>query len=516
MFMHMMSSEIVPEVGAPEDCLAMISPDDIETIRTLFQQRPDLWEDFKTLTEVVDCLNDHATDYQKVYDLLKRIYLSTSVNSEKGIEAFSLFAACLQFAEKGVKFMRQTMIKKGLTYITKFTFQHPDIESLCLFLLRSMFLDCSCSSKEFATQLAKTGVLQDFMEDLKHMKNQSAERLKKGEAFKPAIGIIINCCRTFDGVDIVRAMNIKEDLKPFLSKDDHDIQALAFCALSFLVEDDELDLMKVNKLLLKYCFQCIYGAADSKSEGYNGWLMEEVLSLLSRLARNDYNKCLILRTGGLKMLGMVLERRTEVEQANAIKLLTQLAVETEGKLLMQADTSLLTTVSKLESDENRPFREQAADLLRTIHETNTTPVQQEILTLLKDRVNALAILDTSEVGFVLCQLQVLATGGRHSHKDFSAIQLLEVLSLFVKRDKQKQQMATQGLDTLCCYLRKGEDAEKRLVLGIVLDIVSDTEALRLVKNHSGFVALLDGLRASENEELSQKANLILCAIDQKI
>lgn len=36
------------------------------------------------------------------------------------------------------------------------------------------------------------------------------------------------------------------------------------------------------------------------------------------------------------------------------------------------------------------------------------------------------------------------------------------------------------------------------------------------QNHSGFVALLDGLRASENEELSQKANLILCAIDQKM
>lgn len=35
------------------------------------------------------------------------------------------------------------------------------------------------------------------------------------------------------------------------------------------------------------------------------------------------------------MLGMVLEKGTEVEQANAIKLLTQLAVEAEGKLLMQ-------------------------------------------------------------------------------------------------------------------------------------------------------------------------------------
>lgn len=172
-----MSSEIVPEVGAPEDCLAMISPDDIETIRTLFQQRPDLWDDFKTLTEVVDCLNDHVTDYQKVRGLLRRIYDSTIVNSEKGREAFSRFAAAVQFAEKSVKFMRQTMIKKGLTYITQFTFPLPDVESLCLYLLRNMFLNCSCSSKEFATQLAKTGVLQDLMEDLKHMKNQSAELL---------------------------------------------------------------------------------------------------------------------------------------------------------------------------------------------------------------------------------------------------------------------------------------------------------------------------------------------------
>lgn len=76
-----------------------------------------------------------------------------------------------------------------------------------------------------------------------------------------------------------------------------DIQELAHCALSFLVEDDELDLMKVNKLLLQYWFQCIYGAADSKSQSHNGWLMEEVLAFLSRLARNDYNKRLILRTG---------------------------------------------------------------------------------------------------------------------------------------------------------------------------------------------------------------------------
>ncbi|XP_025099591.1 uncharacterized protein LOC112567204 isoform X1 [Pomacea canaliculata] len=514
--MHTMSSEILPEVGAPEDCLAMISPDDIETIRTLFQQRPDLWDDFKTLTEVVDCLNEHVTDYQKVHGLLNRIFGSTSVNLNKGIEEFSRFAAAVQFAEKGVEFMRQTMTKKGLTYITQFTFPHPDVERSCLYMLRFMFHNYSCYSKEFATRLAKTGVLQDLMEDLKHMKDQSAERLEKGEAFKSVIAIVLNCCRTSDGLAIVMAMNIKEELKPFLSKDDLDIQTLALCTLSFLVEDHELDLLKVDKSLMQYCVQCIYGAADSKRKSHNGWLMEELLALLSRLVRNDSNKRLILRTGGLKMLGMVLETRTEVEQANAIKLLNKLAVETEGKLMMQADASLLTTLSKLESDENKPFREQAADLLKTIHKISVTPGQQEILTLLKDRVNALAILDTSEVGFVLCQLQILATGGRHSHGDFSAIQLLEVLSLFVKGNKQGQQITAQGLDTLCCYLRKGEDAEKRLVLGIVLDVVSDTEALRFVKNHSGFVSLLDGLRASENEELSQKANLILCAIDQKI
>lgn len=76
-----------------------------------------------------------------------------------------------------------------------------------------------------------------------------------------------------------------------------DIRTLALCTLSFLVEDHEQDLLKVDKFLLQYCVQCIYGAADSKGKSHNGWLMEELLALLSRLARNDSNKRLILRTG---------------------------------------------------------------------------------------------------------------------------------------------------------------------------------------------------------------------------
>lgn len=44
------------------------------------------------------------------------------------------------------------------------------------------------------------------------------------------------------------------------------------------------------------------------------------------------------------MLGMVLETRTEMEQTNAIKLLNKLAVETEGKLLMQVDHFMLISL----------------------------------------------------------------------------------------------------------------------------------------------------------------------------
>lgn len=44
------------------------------------------------------------------------------------------------------------------------------------------------------------------------------------------------------------------------------------------------------------------------------------------------------------MLGMVLETRTEMEQTNAIKLLNKLAVETEGKLLMQVGHFMLISL----------------------------------------------------------------------------------------------------------------------------------------------------------------------------
>lgn len=171
----------------------------------------------------------------------------------------------------------------------------------------------------------------------------------------------------------------------------------------------------------------------------------------------------------------------------------------------------------------------------------------------------LAILDTSELGFVLCQLQVLITEGRHNHNDFSTIQLLEILSNVVKGDKRGQQMIAEGcsfgcllynpcqctscsrctsdsllnsctytrsftlslslslphtdretgkmphscvrayitytyymrdaliyiaiggLDMLCCYLKKGKDAEKSLVLTIILDMMSDTGVITFVR-----------------------------------
>lgn len=160
-----------------EDNLVMMPQGDIETIRTLFQQRPELWDDFKTLMELTDCLNEQERDYNKLCDLLTKISNGVLAKTEKGLEDFFRFATALRIEEKSVDFMRQTMLRKGLPFITEFTFPHPDFESACLYMLRTLFLNLSWKGREFAIQLAKTGVLKDLIEDFNHMQDQSAERL---------------------------------------------------------------------------------------------------------------------------------------------------------------------------------------------------------------------------------------------------------------------------------------------------------------------------------------------------
>lgn len=182
-----------------EDNLVMMSQGDIETIRTLFQQRPELWDDFKILMELTDCLNEQARDCNKLWDLLKKISNGVCAKTENVLD-FSRFAAVLRFAEKSVGFMRQTMLRKGLPFITEFTFPLPDVETACLYILRSLFLNLSCSGREFATQLAKTGVLKDLVEDLKHIQDQSAEKLvsdiftEKLVSCSESFALIISIC----------------------------------------------------------------------------------------------------------------------------------------------------------------------------------------------------------------------------------------------------------------------------------------------------------------------------------
>lgn len=89
----------------------------------------------------------------------------------------SIFATIVGFAESGVDLLRQIMRDKGMYYVTEFTLPHTTEEMACLWLVRNIFMLFSTSGMEFRLRLAQTGVLQDLLEDLKHMKHLVPECL---------------------------------------------------------------------------------------------------------------------------------------------------------------------------------------------------------------------------------------------------------------------------------------------------------------------------------------------------
>ena len=107
-------------------------------------------------------------------------YIAGIFVSDYEEDDLALFAVSVGFVERTVHFSRQIMREMGKTYNTEFPpFSRVDagFDMLCLHRLREQFLNCTSLSSLFCLRLAQTGFLEDLVEDVKHIKHQSAEAL---------------------------------------------------------------------------------------------------------------------------------------------------------------------------------------------------------------------------------------------------------------------------------------------------------------------------------------------------
>ena len=159
-----------------------MSPEDLQTVCKLYQKCPQLWADFRNLIDFLDLLTENFQAYKELYLHLCKmgIYIEGHCSSEDQTDDFFHFAVAIGFVERSVEFSRQIMLEMGKTYNTEFpSMSRVDIgfDMRCLHVLRSHFLNSTSSSSQFRLRLAQTGFFEDLVEDIKHIRHQSAEAL---------------------------------------------------------------------------------------------------------------------------------------------------------------------------------------------------------------------------------------------------------------------------------------------------------------------------------------------------
>ena len=75
------------------------------------------------------------------------------------------------------------------------------------------------------------------------------------------------------------------------------VKAVALMTLSYFVDESQLDLLRLDAHMLQFFLDHIQAALRSRKFGHAGWMISEVIRGLSNLAKNDFNKHLIVSQG---------------------------------------------------------------------------------------------------------------------------------------------------------------------------------------------------------------------------
>ncbi|KAK7479114.1 hypothetical protein BaRGS_00029632 [Batillaria attramentaria] len=390
-----------------------LSPEEKLKVLRLYQNCPRLWADFRQIVEFIDLFQENCEAYMRLCQQLESILIGDSkhpfVDQIKVIQ----FAQAVGFAEVCVQLYRQILKAKRLDYVSEYHFPPTDMEMVCAFLLRGVFVGFSYHGPDFRLALAKTGILDNMVEDLKHLQHLTAEALATGVIHYGSLAVIHNCCMSPEALPYVKVTaDVVQTLAAFLEKKRNRVRGPSLITLSHILQDPDLDLIQLDPDILQYFLDCAHKAFGITQGDMNcDFGTDAVVYGLWHLARNAFNRRLIVAHGGtMKLLLKVLDKGREDERELAVAAVTELSQDPVNAQLFKRDGDLTRAVRRLQTHEAQKIRVDATVLWSLLQETKPSedPVQSSpaVAELLEENTNALAILGMGEVEFLLDQLQV--------------------------------------------------------------------------------------------------------------
>ncbi|XP_077984407.1 neuralized-like protein 4 [Glandiceps talaboti] len=232
----------------------------------------------------------------------------------------------------------------------------------------------SDASLKLAAQLGRAGLLVILLNELDKFGIPKTRDEKLRFMVLSTLNILHNCAKATENRQIYRDKHALGRVAKFLKSDDREYVMVAALILSFISEDDNMDLVELDTRAAKHILGVLKKALDSKSQygraDESGYSVLELVQGLGSLAMNRQNQATLMQCGALPVMVMAMNKGGPMEQEHAASIVMRMAQYGEdNRNKIGKDKDVIAALRRLMQSNCIPVYEAAERAMMTIKPT---------------------------------------------------------------------------------------------------------------------------------------------------
>ncbi|XP_064596636.1 uncharacterized protein LOC135463305 [Liolophura sinensis] len=161
----------------------------------------------------------------------------------------------------------------------------------------------------------------------------------------------------------LRELGFMQILKPFLQLKDEGLKLTAFVCLATLVDEKESGMLHGSVSLVSFLLNVLSKALKHPTRRNHGWSARELTQAVTKLARSDVNKKLLVKEGALPLLLELCNAQNKEEQREAVNALWALSFDDENKELIIQEPGMMKRLMELGKSSDADVKKSALGIM---------------------------------------------------------------------------------------------------------------------------------------------------------
>ncbi|XP_055865765.1 uncharacterized protein LOC106061311 isoform X1 [Biomphalaria glabrata] len=350
---------------------------EMESKINLFQDNADIQDMLQLATEVVvHCIDTNDTEIS-LMESLKKLDISFHDLSSKERTLLGDYLAAIMFSKNSLKRYKSILKDSGLDYFDDHLLigEIPmDSEKiLILNFFRSLWWNFSDVSSEFCYSLAKDGVLNEVVKDLRKLIGISEKELKHSFCFESCLGVLHNVAKNDDLRPLFRKYKVVDILGNFLKYENlTKITMLVLITLALIIDENQTHLLISNESVFNLILNMIKRSLGNRDHRFDGFSTVELMVSLTKLSKNDEVKKILVKKNVIDLVLSIFSDGMPDEIEWAAKLVWELSFAPENKAKISENESLMNNIHKLSSNPNHQIAKACQGVILILSEEKSS------------------------------------------------------------------------------------------------------------------------------------------------